>query len=118
MTVTGHDEGMTEENTERTIGRNGIGFGHHDHARLEYHVDIDAFDVLGTYMRVVGDEIDAVALGRARLHALVAEELRGRAHVLGRFAGRDLGDDFLVPRQRDLVPELAHHVSRLAHANR
>ena len=35
-------------------------------------------------------------------------------HVLGRLAGRDLGDDLLVARQRDLLPELAHHVGRLA----
>src|SRR6185437_2443578 len=67
---------------------------------------------------VVGNEIDAVTLRRARLHAVIAEELAGRAHRFGRPAGRDFGDDLVVAGQRDLIPELAHHVGRLAEADR
>src|SRR6266567_6924664 len=60
----GHDEGVAEEDAESAVGRDRIGFRHDDHARLQHHVDLDALDVLGADMRVVGDEVDAVALGR------------------------------------------------------
>ena len=74
--------------------------------------------VLGGDVRIVGDEVDAVALGRPRLHAVVAEEFARRRACSRRLAGRDLGDDLLVAGQRDLVPELAHHVGRLAERDR
>ena len=57
-------------------------------------------------------------LGRPRLIAVVAEKLAGLAHRFRRLARRDLGDNALISRQRDLVPEFAHHLGRLAEADR
>src|SRR5437899_3570825 len=82
----GHDEGVAEKDPERAVGRDRVRLRHDDHAGLKHHVDLFTLYMLGADMRVVGDEIDAVALRRPRLHALVAEELRRNTHVLGRLA--------------------------------
>jgi hypothetical protein len=37
----------------------------------------------GEDVRLVGDDVDAVHLGGARLHAVLAEETAGEPHVVG-----------------------------------
>src|SRR5262245_22306084 len=117
VTLVGHDEGVAEEDAEQAVRRDRVGLGHDDHAGLEDFLKRLGGDVLGDHVRLVGDEIDAVHLRRTRLVAVVAEEAARLPHILDRLAGRDLGDDLLVARQRDLLPEIAHHVIWLAHAN-
>ena len=90
MAFVGHDERVAEENAEHPVGGDRIGLCHDDHAGPEQHVAVGAADVVGADMRAVGDDVDAVALRRARLHALVAEEPARVLHRLGVFAGRDL----------------------------
>src|SRR3954447_18625120 len=54
----------------------------------------------------------------ARLHALLAEELACFADRFDRIAWLDLSRHLRKARQRDLVPEALHHVSRRPDANR
>src|SRR5262249_22077026 len=107
----GHDEGMPEKDAEYSIRRDWIGLGHDDHAGLEHLVDLAGLGPLRENVRLVGDDIDAVHLRRARLHAPFAEEAAGEPHIIGGVPGFDFGDDLAIPGQRDLVPELAHHFS-------
>src|SRR5262249_11544068 len=118
VAVLRHDKRVPEEDPERAVGGDRVGLCHGDHAGLEHHVDRLAPHMLGAEVAVIGDEVDAVALRRPRLHALVAEEFAGDADVLSRLAGRDFGDDALVARERDLLPEFSHHLGRLADADR
>src|SRR5207302_1751620 len=74
--------------------------------------------ILGADRRLVGDEVDAVDLGWPRLIAVIAEKLAGLAHRFSGLARRDLGDNALIARQRDLFPEFAHHLGGLAEADR
>ena len=85
---------------------------------LQHFLEFLGGDVLGDDVRLVGDEVDAVALGRPRLVAVVAEEFAGGTHGLNRFSRRDLGDDAPVAGQRDVVPEVFHHLCGLADADR
>src|SRR6188472_2888896 len=73
-------------------------------------------NVLGTDVRVVGDEVDAVALCRSRLIPVIAKEPAGEPHGLDRLSGRDLGDDAPIAGQHDLVPEFLHRLGWLADA--
>ena len=103
----GHDKSVAEENAEQPVRRDRIGLGHDDHAGLEHFLEFFRADVLGDDMRLVGDEIDAVALRRPRLVAVVAEKFAGLPHVLRGLAGRDLGDDLVVAGQRDRRPRIS-----------
>src|SRR3954451_1220754 len=103
VALVGDDEGMAEENAEHAVGGNRIGLRHDDHAGLEHLFERLRRNMLGDDVRLIGDEVDAVALGRARLDALVAEELAGLPDLLAGVAGTNLGDDLLVAGQRDLI---------------
>src|SRR5262249_40859058 len=118
VTALGDDKSVAEKNAEHAIGGDRIGFGHDDHARLEHLLEFFPRDMFSDDVRLISDKIDAVHLGRPRLITLVAEKFAGLAHRLDRLARRDLGDDAAIARQRDLVPELAHHFGRLAEADR
>jgi hypothetical protein len=93
-----HDESVAKENSEHAIGSDRVGLGHDYHVGFEHHVALDPAHVLGGDMRIVGDEVDTVALGWARLHSMIAEEFARRTHSFRRLARRDLGDDFVVAR--------------------
>src|SRR5262249_54113493 len=109
----GDDEGVAEENAEQAVGRDRVGLRHDDHAGLEHGLELRRRDVVGGGVRVVGAQIAAVARGRARLIAVVAEEPAGEPHRFRRLAGRDFIDDATVAGQRELVPEFLHHLGRL-----
>src|SRR5213076_2116690 len=81
-----------------------------DHAGLEHLVDLVGLGALGENVRLIGHDVDAVHLRRTRLHAALAKEATGEAHIVGGVAGFDLGDDLAIAGQRDLIPEFAHHV--------
>src|SRR5437660_814404 len=74
--------------------------------------------VLAEHVRAVGDQIDAMRMDRARLHALLAEEFSRLADRLERIARSDLGRHLLEAGQRDFLPEALHHVGRPADADR
>src|SRR5215208_608862 len=118
VALVGDNESVAEENPEQAVGGDRVGLRHYDHTGFQHLLERFGGDMLGDNVRLVSDEIDAMALRRPRLHTLVTEELAGPADLLAGPAGRDLGDDLLVTGQRDLVPEFPHHLGRLAQANR
>src|SRR4029077_3176850 len=115
--VIGNDERVPQENAEKTIGCDRVGFSHDHHTGPQYLLEFFGGDVLRDDMRLVGDQIDAVALGRARLIALVPEEFAGGTHGFYRLSRRDLGNDASIARKRDFIPEVFHHFCGLAYAN-
>src|SRR4029453_8150934 len=112
------NERMAKEDAEKAVWRNRIWFRHDNHAGPQYFLKFFGGDVLRDDVRLVGDQIDAVALGRPRLIALVPEELARGAHGFHRLSRRDLGNDAAIAGKRDFIPEVFHHFSGLAHADR
>src|SRR5690348_4809678 len=98
VAVSGHDEGVAEENPEPAVGGDRIGLGHEHHAGTEGAFERLGVDPIGEDMRAVADEIDAVGMNGPRLHALLAEEAPGRANALDRIARLDLGHHALEAR--------------------
>src|SRR5690349_806132 len=70
----GDDEGVAEEDAELAVGADRIGLGHEHHAGLERLLERLGVHMLAEHVRAVGDQVDAVRMDRARLHALLAEE--------------------------------------------
>ena len=60
--VIGDDECVPEENAEKAIWRDWIGFCHDHHAGLQNLLEFFGGDVLCDDVRLVGDQVDAVAL--------------------------------------------------------
>src|SRR5262252_4785904 len=118
VTVRRDDEGMAEKNPEQAVRRDRVGLRHSHHAGLEYLVVLARLGAFGEYMRGGANDVDAVDLGRTRLHAVLAKELCCDAHIVDRIARFDLGNDALVAGQSDLVPEFLYYVGRLADADR
>ena len=80
MPVIGNDERVPKENAEKTIGSDRVGFRHDHHTRPQYLLEFLGGNVLSDDVWLVGDQIDAVALGWPRLIALIPEEFaRGAA---------------------------------------
>src|ERR1700688_238544 len=113
----GDDECVAEENAEKTVWRDRIGFRHDHHAGLQHLLEFFGGDVLCDDMRLVGDEVNGVALGWPRLVALITKEFAREAHGFHWRSRRDLGNDAPITGERDFVPEVFHHFSGLTHAD-
>ena len=108
---------MAEEDAEHPVRRDRVGLRHGHHAGQEDLVGLARLGAFGEDMRRRRDDVDAVDLGRARLHALLAEELRGDPYIVDRIAGLYLSDDLAIAGERDLLPEFAHHLGRRPQAD-
>ena len=80
----GDDIGVAEEDPEIAVVGDRVGLGHEHHAGLEGLLERLGVDVLAEDVRAVGDEVDAVGMDRARLHALLAEKFSRGADRLER----------------------------------
>src|SRR3984893_12790488 len=85
----GHDEGVAEKNAKTAVRRDRVWLGHEHHAGPEHALERLGVDAIGKDVRAIGDEIDAMGMDRARLHALLAEEFAGRRDGLDRIARLD-----------------------------
>jgi len=87
------NERVAKEDAKKAVWRNRIWFRHDHHAGPQYFLKFFGRDVLRDDVRFVGNQIDAVTLGRSRLIALIPKEFARGAHGFHRLSRRDLGND-------------------------
>src|SRR5712692_2382321 len=70
----GDDEGVAEEDAEHTVGGDGVGLDHQNHAGLKFLLELFCLEMIRKDVRRGAYEVDAVNVNGTRLHTLLAVE--------------------------------------------